>query len=580
PLLGNGHGGCGGRSGETGWPQGQYRAPGRPYLLGLKGAMSEAELHLLKARLQGGVLSKARRGELVSPLPIGFVYDSADKVVLDPDSAVVQSIRQVFDAFDAVGSASGVVKAFNQEGLLLPRRLVSGPDRGTIVWGPIAHSRVLQILHNPRYAGAFCFGRHRRQMGASGKMGMRLVPHGEWISLLPGAHPGYITFEKYEANQAKLTANAAGHGHERRAGPPREGPALLQGLVVCGICGHRMSVRYHQRKDTLQPEYRCQAAGIENGAPACQNVHGAGVDAAVGDLLVRALTPLALEAALAVADELTARAADADRLRAAAVEHARYRAELARRRYLAVDPDNRLVADTLEGDWNTALRELADATETYDKAAAAAAIGPDDAQRARITALASDFPALWNDPATPMRERKRLVRLLVTDVTLIRAQDITAHVRLRGGQQHTLTVPVPLPFWQTQQTRPGLVTAVDQLLEEHTDGQIAEILTSRGHVSGSGRPLNRRIIRNIRLSYDLRSHAQRLADQGMITGREIARELDVHPQTIATWRDAGLLDWCVANDKGDYLYHRPGPDFVRPAARRTSRSRPAPTPHP
>jgi hypothetical protein len=286
--------------------------------------------------------------------------------------------------------------------------------------------------------------------------------------------------------------------------------------------------------------------------------------------LVRALTPLALEAALAVTDELASRAADADRLRATAVEHARYRAELARRRYLAVDPDNRLVADTLEADWNTALRELAGATETYDKARATAPIGPDQAQRARLTALASDFPALWNDPATPVRERKRLVRLLVTDVTLVRAQEITAHVRLRGGQQHTLVLPVPLAFWQTQQTRPEIVAAVDQLLEEHTDGQIAEILTGRGHLSGSGHPLNRRIIRNIRLSYNLRSHAQRLADQGMVSQREITRLLDVTPQTVKTWRDAGVLTGRLANDKGEYLYHPPGPDFTRPRDRRSA----------
>jgi DNA invertase Pin-like site-specific DNA recombinase len=547
-------------------------------LLGLKGTMSEAELHLLKARLRGGVLSKARRGELVCPLPIGLVYDPANKVVLDPDAAIVAAIGLVFDLFDSTGSATGVVKAFNRDHLSLPRRLASGPDKGTVVWAPIRHSRVLQILHNPRYAGAFVFGRHGHRPGPNGKPGTRLLPRTEWIALFPAAHPGYITFDKYEANQAKLTANSTAHGRERLAGPPREGPALLQGMVVCGICGHRMTVRYHQRKNDLQPEYVCQAKGIEYGSPVCQRIPGAGIDAAVGHLLVQALTPLALEAALAVADELTARADHADRLRATAVERARYQADLARRRYLTVDPDNRLVAGSLEADWNRALRELNQATDTYDKAKAAAATGLNDTQRSKITALAADFPALWNDPATPVRERKRLVRLLVTDVTLTRDQQITAHVRLRGGQHHTLVLPIPLASWQIRQTPPDIVAAIDQLLDDHTDGQIAAILTAQGHLSGSGQPLHARIVQHIRGAYHLRSHPQRLTDLGMVSLREIARRLDVHPHTVKHWRDLGLLTGHMANDKGEYLYYPPPADLARPRIGRPPGPRPATTP--
>jgi DNA invertase Pin-like site-specific DNA recombinase len=546
-------------------------------LLGLKGAMSEAELHLLSARLRGGLLSKARRGELAVPLPIGLVYDPSGKVVLDPDEAVARAVRLVFTAFDSIGSASGVVKAFNRDGLGLPRRLPSGPDQGSIVWVAIGHSRVLQILHNPRYAGAFVFGRHANRTTPTGTTGPRLRPRDEWIALFPDAHPGYITFEQFEANQDKLTANRAARGKDRLAGPPREGPALLQGLVVCGACGGRMSVRYHQRKTGLQPEYRCQAQGIEHGSPACQQVHGAGVDTAVGNLLVNALTPLALEAAIAVTEELAARSAEADRLRQTKVERARYHAELARRRYLAVDPDNRLVADSLEADWNTALRDLHEATEDYEKAKTAGATVLNEAQRARITALASDFPALWNNPATPLRERKRLIRLLVTDVTLARGEQITAHVRLRGGQEHTLIVPVPLAFWQTQQTLPEVVTALDQLLDEHTDAQAAVILTERGHLSGSGGALNPRIIRHLRDSYHLRSHPQRLADLGLVTRKDLARRLGVHPATVKTWHDAGLLSGRLANDKGEYFYHLPGPDLVRPQTGRRSQTRPADT---
>ncbi|QCX82807.1 hypothetical protein C9F11_46285 (plasmid) [Streptomyces sp. YIM 121038] len=491
-------------------------------LLGLKGTMSEAELHLLKGRLRGGQLSKARRGELISPLPIGLVYDLSNKVVLDPDAAIVKAITLVFERFDTTGSATGVVKSFNHDGLKLPRRLASGPNKGTVVWAPIAHSRVLQILHNPRYAGAFVYGRHGHRLGASGKMGSQLLPRDEWFALFPDAHVGYISFEKYGANQAKLTANCTAHGQEREAGPPREGPALLQGAVVCGICGNRMTVRYHQRKHGLEPEYNCQAQGIEYGGSICQRIPGAGVDAAVGRLLVEALTPLAIEAALAVAEELTIRAAEADRLRQAGVDRARYQADLARRRYLAVDPDNRLVAQSLEADWNTALRELNDATDAYEQAKATGGSPLDD--------------------------------------TLVRDDEqITAHVRLRGGQAHTLTMPAPLTSWQIRQTPPGVVAAVDQLLDEHTDGQIAAILTAKGHVSGTGQPLQPRMVQNIRRAYGLRSHPQRLADQGMASLREIARRLGVCLSTVQNWRNRGLLTGRVANDKGEYFYYLPRP---------------------
>ncbi len=538
--------------------------------------MSEAELHLLKARLRGGQLSKARRGELVSPLPIGLIYDLAGKVVLDPDTAVQQAIHAVFQRFDATGSATATVKAFNAEGLRLPRRLTRGPDKGKVLWAPAEHSRILHILHNPRYASAFFYGRyqHKPSLG-TGKSGPRLQPRDQWVAFFPDHHPGYITLEKYDQNQAKLTSNATAHGKDRRHGPPREGPALLQGIAVCGICGRRMTVRYHQRKDRLEPEYVCQAKDIQHGNPICQRVHGAVVDQAIGQLLVTALTPLALQAALAVANELTARADEADRLRSAAVEGARHKADLARRRYLAVDPDNRL-AISLETDWNQALRDLKDATDAYEQATNSGSGTLDETQRARITALAGDFPRLWAAPDTPVRERKRMVRLLVTDVTLTRGEQITAHVRLHGGQEHTLVLPVPLASWQIRQTPPEIVTAIDELLDDHTDGQVAQILTTRGHVSGSGRPIHARIVRQIRDAYHLRSHPQRLCDQGLFSLNEISRRLGVHTNTVKRWRDAGLLAGRRANDKGEFFYQFPGPEFRRPRTGRPPRPRPAP----
>jgi DNA invertase Pin-like site-specific DNA recombinase len=544
-------------------------------LLGLKGTMSEAELHLLKGRLRGGVLSKARRGELIQPLPVGLVNTPAGKVVLDPDAGVQQAVRHLFATFTATGSAFATVKAFNQQGLKFPRRLNSGPRKGELVWGPLVHSGVLRILHNPRYAGAFFYGRTSYRRLPSGKMASVALPRDQWTVLIADAHPGYITWSEFETNQNRLTELSAAHGTDRRHGPPREGPALLQGLAICGACGGRMTVRYHTRRGTLLPDYVCQADGIRTATAICQHIPGGGVDTAIGAFLVNTLSPLALESALAVADELAARADDADRLRATSVERARYHAEQARRRYLAVDPTNRLVADSLEADWNTALRELADATDDYERAKTTAATLT-QAQRQRITALAADFPTLWHNPATPVRERKRMVRLLIEDVTIRRDNTISVHIRLRGGQNHSLTIDPPLTAGELRKTPTQVVAAIDTLLDEHTPAQIAQILNQRGAVTGMGQPFHRIIVWNIIRDYHLRSREQRLRHAGMLTLAEIAEHLDVHPGTIKSWHRAGVLTGHPFNDKGECLYPTPTSEINRPTIGRPPRPRPAP----
>ena len=526
-------------------------------LLGLKGAMSEAELHILRSRLRGGILSKARRGELQTPLPIGLAYDPAGKVTLDPDTAVRAAVAHLFDCFERTGAARATVKEFAAQQLRFPQRIRAGSRKGELLWAPLEHHRVLQVLHNPRYAGAFCYGRRQAQHTA-GKISHLLVPREEWIALIPDTHPGYITFKQFEANQALLLANAQARGQERRHSPPREGPALLQGLVVCGRCGGRMTVRYHQRRDQTLPEYICQKKSIETGrGPACQVTPGASIDEAIAALLLDTLTPVALEVALTVAAELEQRAEQADEIRRQHVERARYDAELARRRYLAVDPANRLVADTLEGDWNEKLRQLTDAQDDYDRAHANGNGRLSDQQRATVMALASDFPKLWSDPATPQRERKRIIRLLIDDVTLIRDQQITAHIRLKGGQTHTLTLPVPLVAWKARQTDPDTIKLIDHLLEDHTDGETAALLNKAGRRSGTGQPFNPVIVLKLRGDYQLHSRRDRLRARGLLTLGEIAQQLGVHHSTVKHWRAAGLLTGHKTNDRNEQLYEPP-----------------------
>ena len=234
-------------------------------LLGMKGQLSEAELHFIRARLRGGIISKARRGELITPLPVGLAYDAAGHVTLDPDTAVQGALRRLFTTFEATGSASACVKAFNTAQLTFPWRHRAGPRKGELDWKPLQHHIVLRVLHNPRYAGAFTFGRRREQVLPGGKTTITMLPRGEWIAFIPGAHPGYISLDQYEANLATLAANAAAHGPDRAAGPAREGPALLQGIIICGRCGRRMTIRYHTRGGKELPTYVCQRDGIANG---------------------------------------------------------------------------------------------------------------------------------------------------------------------------------------------------------------------------------------------------------------------------------------------------------------------------
>jgi DNA invertase Pin-like site-specific DNA recombinase len=525
-------------------------------LLG-KGTMSEAELHFIRARLIGGQLSKARRGELRMGLPVGLAYDPAGNVVLDPDTGVQQAIRHLFSLFARTGSARAVVQQFNADGLLFPVRVRTGARKGELAWMPLQHWRVLRTLHNPRYAGAFAYGRRRDRLTATGKKNYQLVPREQWIALIRDVHPGYISWDTYETNQKLLLGNATAHGEDRAAGPAREGSALLQGLAICGRCGRRMTVRYHTRHGVEVPDYQCQNRCIQDGGQRCQSIPGGVVDDAVASLLLDTLTPHALEVALTVQAELDTRAAEADALRRGHVERARHRADLARRRYLAVDPDNRLVADSLEADWNDALRALQTAREDYERASAAAAATLTDELRDRIRLLATDFPALWSNSNTAQRDRKRMVRLLVDDVTLHKTDSIHMHVRLRGGQTHSLAVAIPPTSWQARQTRPDTVKALDRLLDTHTDAETADALNAAGHRSGENKPFTAGIVVHLRRKYHLPSHADRLHAQGLLTKTEIAARLGVHESTIKSWTKSGILNSHKANDKNERLYQPP-----------------------
>ena len=426
-------------------------------LLGLKGTMSEAELHILKARMRGGQLNKARRGELEMGPPVGLVYRTDGTIGLDPDAQVQSAIRMVFETFERTGSAVQTVRFFREQGLQFPRRLRTGPNKGDLLWASPQHARILQVLHNPRYAGAFAYGRTRTRHRPDGGTSVVKVARADWQFVMPGMHQGYIDWERFEANQRRLADNARAFGGERRSGPAREGPALLQGRVLCGLCGERMGVRYSQEHGGTVPTYVCRETAVRRAGKACQTVPGKVVDAAVAALLIEMMTPMTLAVTLEVQRELEARAAETDTARRQHVERMRYEAELARRRYMKVDPDNRLVADTLEAEWNDKLRLHAEAVEEYERRSKQQAATLSAEARQRILDLAEQLPRIWQDPRVDFRERKRIVRLLIDDVTLIKSQKITAHVRLSGGATRTLVLERPLPIAQIRKFKPELV---------------------------------------------------------------------------------------------------------------------------
>jgi len=533
-------------------------------LLGLKGTMSEAELHVIKARLRGGILNKARRGEYRCPLPTGFIYDELGDVVLDPDSQIREMITHFFETFSRVGSATQTIKAFAREGLLFPSRLRNGKQ---VAFQPLTASTAMRTLHNPRYAGVYAYGQRLYRRTVDGKKQLRKRDPKEWHACIPDAHPGYISWDQFQHNLKVLEDNGAGY-QAVRASPPREGAALLQGRAVCGRCGSHMSARYAARRGQVDTWYICSRAYASRGEPHCQSIAGWPVDEAIGELIAAEMTPTAVELALEVRKEIEARHDDADQLRLRAVERAQIDANLAQRRFMLVDPNNRLVADTLEREWNDKLRMLADVQEQRERARHEDRLTLDDTIRDRLIAMTADFKTVWCDPTLPNRERKRLLAHLVDDVTLLKvpaAGETRIHIRFRGGRTETLTTQNPKSSAEQVRTRPEVVELVDKLLDDHICAEIAEILNAKGILPGGSARRDRagaqftdlRVIYLVK-QYGLRPRYDRLRERGMLTKAEACAMLGITESTLVRWAKYGIVKRHAYNGYIG-LYEPPGP---------------------
>jgi len=512
-------------------------------VLGLKGTMSEAELHYLKARMWGGRLAKAKRGELKTPLPVGFRYADNDAVILDPDRQVQQVMRTFFDTFEKKRSARGVLQSFREQQILFPSKVLTGSHRGEVVWGPLLYTRAIQVLHNPHYAGVFSYGRIKTRHTPEGKAKYTHLPPEKWHACIRDAHAAYISFEQWEENQKIMAGNAQAYGADRRSGPPREGPALLQGLILCGKCGRRMQVNYRKRFQRLEGSYRCELTRNSGGSP-CQSVSGRTIDQAVAGLLLRSFTPVAVELAFQIQHELRQRSDAIDLMRRQHLQRLEYEATSARRRYMQVDPNNRLVADTLEADWNTKLRAVQEAQEDYQRQKETDAHLLGEEAKKQIIALATDFPGLWSNPNTSHKDKKRIVRHLIEDVTVTKAADrrILVQVRFRGGATETMQVDAPLPAPELFTTSRQTIDRIDSLLDCYHDSGVAAVLNSEGHRSARGMAFSCASIGNIRRKHGLRSFTDRLHAQKLLTINEIARKLDVSLNTAFVWAKKGILE--------------------------------------
>ena len=367
-------------------------------ILGLKGTMSEAELHILRARLEGGIRNKAARGELRRGLPVGFVWGDGDgEVCFDPDAAVVGAISTVFAKFTELGSARKVWLWFRSEGLSFPLRAhVHSPIR----WVAATYTAIHTVLTNPVYAGAYAYGksRHERYVDEEGRLRKRtrLLPQAEWAVLLPDHHRGYIDWATYQANQARIDANVHPQPHQA-GGAVREGAALLQGLAMCGKCGRRLHTHYRGRN--ASPGYHCSGKDIVQGRGVyCLNVGGVQIDQTVTEAFLKALTPAAVEATEQAVRQLEADHDAALSQWRLAVERARYEAERAERQYRVVEPENRLVARGLETEWEKRLRDLATAEAELERRQQQRPRALSPEERSRLRVLGSDLRKVWTAP--------------------------------------------------------------------------------------------------------------------------------------------------------------------------------------
>jgi len=525
-------------------------------LLGLKGTMAQAELHFIRARLQGNKLNKARKGELRFPLPVGYVFDELNTIVKDPDAQVRSAIELVFDYFQQCGSAYGVVQRFSKEKLDFPKRSYGGTWAGKLIWGRLTDARVTAILKNPSYAGVYAFGRYRtvKEILADGEVRSRIecMPEENWLVNLRDHHEGYITFEQYTKNLDQLSRNRTNTQEMVLSGPAREGLALLQGLLVCGCCGRRLTPRY-QGNGGIYPTYQCNWRKREGlSTKACLTVQCPPLDDVIQRRVLEVLSNEQIQVAIDAFEVVSHRHEQIDAQWKMRLQRAEYEAELAQRRYEQIDPSNRLVAATLEQRWNDALIELQDVKDQIDRLQQQARQLTSQ-QRDEVLELAKNLPKLWHNTATAWKDKKRILQLLISDITVKKTESRVAllQVRWQGGVCEELRVELPRPVAERWRHDEALIERVRDLARTLDDAQIADRFNDEGLKTNKGNSFTIKSIKWIRHKHDIPVVDHRKA--GELTVKELAERLGVSLGVIYYWIDKGLIRGRRHNAGSPYL---------------------------
>ena len=516
-------------------------------LLGLKGTMSEAELHVLRARLQGGIRNKAERGELRKALPVGLVWgDEEGEILLDPDEAIRGAIQTIFDRFAELGSVRQVWLWMRREQLRFPMRRFAHCENQ---WTVPTYHQIHSVLESPVYAGAYAFGKTRRERyideHGHTRQRMRRLPQAEWGVLIWEHHPGYIDKATFDANRERIAANTRPRAHQA-GGAVRAGSALLQGIAVCARCGRKLRVHYQGRRGHQSPAYHCPSSVLVEGRGSwCVRVGGGQIDHAVTDALLAALTPAGVKAALIAAEALEADHDAALSQWRLQLEQAKYRAERAERRYRQVEPEHRLVARGLERDWEKALGALAEAEAELTLREQQRPRTLTNAEREQLLALGADLGRVWAAATTTDRDRKQLLRTLIEDVVLDIAREqrrASVTIRWQGGAITELAVALPR-HQPSIRTDEDTIELLERLAAHYDDGTIAGILNRQGRRSATGERFTTIIVGGLRRYRNIPAHQppSEPPDGELLPVGKAADELGVAASTLHRWLAAGFI---------------------------------------
>ncbi|MGH3739203.1 MAG: recombinase family protein [Micromonosporaceae bacterium] len=522
-------------------------------VLGMKGTMSEAELHILRARLDGGIRNKAARGELRRSLPVGLVWGEADgEIGWHPDEAVTGVITALFDRFAVTGSVRGVWLWLRDQGLKFPLQPAAYLHGTDITWVEPTYHAVHTVLTHPAYAGAYVFGKTRQQryVGEDGQLRIRRrrLPQGEWEVLITDHHRGFIDWDTYQANQARIGKNTRPRAHQPGTGAVREGCALLQGLATCGTCGRKLAVCYDGPSKST-PGYYCTGTGqlVEGRGTRHLRVGGVAIDTAVAQAFLAALAPAALQACLAAAQQLEDGHDAALAQWRRQVEQARYQASRAERRYRAVDPDNRLVARGLESEWNNALQQVADAEAELARRETARPKTLTPQEKQTILSLGDDLDSLWSTPTTTDKDRKQLLRTLLDEVNISLHRDDTEGradlvLRWKGGAITELSLPIRRkpPKIRTDE---DTIDLLRRLAVHYPDAKIAGILNRQGRRTARKLSFTASRVQSLRHNWGIPCHQPGDDPQEgeLLTVTDAANQLGLAPSTLHRWLSDGFI---------------------------------------